>query len=408
MRSKIFCSSFLIPITLAPSCVVASPQSWETTSPIQSYDPIEAILSKQRNKEESFYVYDLSKLEESHAIWEKEMYNITPFYAVKCNPNIMVLKKLASLHTHFDCASPHEIDLVLSTGVHPSRIIYANPCKRMCDIQYAHEKGVTMTTFDSVGELRKIHAVCPDMKVVLRIYANDPNARCKLSNKFGAEESQWKDILDVAKELGMELHGISFHVGSGASSSSAFEHAIMQARVLYDIATSPAYGFNIVLLDLGGGFSRSTLPSIAPAIQDAIDKYFSFPCECKVIAEPGRFYVETCATLYTKVIGAKMSTSGEYMYTLTDGVYGSFNNIVYDHAKLPQPVVLRTIHETTVHPSILFGPTCDGFDTIMTCALPKMRIGDILAFDNMGAYTVAGACNFNGIQCASPTCYYIR
>ena len=37
---------------------------------------------------------------------------------------------------------------------------------------------------------------------------------------------------------------------------------------------------------------------------------------------------------------AVVSTEHEFLYYLSDGVYGSFNNIVFDHAR-PQPVLLQ-------------------------------------------------------------------
>lgn len=340
-------------------------------------------------------------------VWERLMYNITPYYAVKCNPDKMLVRKLASIGANFDCASPAEIDIVLEQGVSPSRILYANPCKRLCDISYAFSKGVTMTTFDSVTELQKIREVAPDMKVILRIYANDPTAQCVLSNKFGAKESEWVHLIDMAKSLALNLCGISFHVGSGASNPEAFSHAIQHAHTLYDLASS--YGFDIGIIDIGGGFSSTSLGRIAPVVQTAIDKYFSFPSECQIIAEPGRYFAQTCATLYTRVIGLR-----EGCCTITDGLYGSFNNIVYDHAVTAPPIVLSkngapktAVHDQTMQETTIFGPTCDGFDTVMTCYIPQVDVGDYLVFKHMGAYTIAGACNFNGIQFMTPTVYYM-
>jgi ornithine decarboxylase len=36
---------------------------------------------------------------------------------------------MTELGLGFDCASKNEIETVLNLGVHPSRIIYAQPCK---------------------------------------------------------------------------------------------------------------------------------------------------------------------------------------------------------------------------------------------------------------------------------------
>lgn len=402
--SKFFCQLFLYsPVTLAPSCCLASPQRTTALAP----DRMNIILAKEKNNESSFYVYDMKDLEESMAIWEEQMHGICPFYAVKCNPNPKLIKKLASLGAKFDCASPNEIDVVCSEDVAPSKILYANPCKRTQDIAYALQKGVTMTTFDSVCELEKIKSVAPDMGVVLRIYANDPNARCILSNKFGARETEWARLLQAAKRMNLRLEGVSFHVGSGASTPEAFSHAIKSARDLYDLAL--AYGYKLKMLDIGGGFSRETLHKIAPTIQTAIGTYFPPSLECDVIAEPGRFFAETCGTLYTRVIGVRDACdTDDLCCTITDGLYGSFNNVVYDHAKVPYPEVISlSSAEKQLQKTTIFGPTCDGYDTVATCMLPTVQLGDYIVFRNMGAYTIAGACDFNGIKFTAPTCYAI-
>ncbi len=65
------------------------------------------------------------------------MPRVTPFYAVKCYPEPGVLRLLAALGTGFDCASKGEVEMMLNMGVHPSRIIFAHPCKRGVDIRFA-------------------------------------------------------------------------------------------------------------------------------------------------------------------------------------------------------------------------------------------------------------------------------
>ena len=60
------------------------------------------------------------------------------------------------------------------------------------------------------------------------------------------------------------------------------------------------------------------------------------------------------------------------------------------------------------HNSTLWGPTCDSADCVYKdVPLPALRNGDWLMFPNAGAYTVAGACDFNGIEFTSPTKFYI-
>jgi Pyridoxal-dependent decarboxylase, C-terminal sheet domain len=47
--------------------------------------------------------------------------------------------------------------------------------------------------------------------------------------------------------------------------------------------------------------------------------------------------------------------------------------------------------------STVFGPTCDSIDVIArSVLLPKLKVGDWMYFNNMGAYTMAAASSFNG------------
>jgi ornithine decarboxylase len=55
--------------------------------------------------------------------------------------------------------------------------------------------------------------------------------------------------------------------------------------------------------------------------------------------------------------------------------------------------------------SSVWGPTCDSIDCVCpTTMLPEgLGVGDWLAFDNMGAYTVCAASQFNGFAISQVT-----
>ena len=82
--------------------------------------------------EDSFYVVDLGVLMSQVYQWRRYFPRVDPFYAVKCNPDPVIVKTLATLGCNFDCASRQEIRLVQSACQdlpHQPEIIYANPCK---------------------------------------------------------------------------------------------------------------------------------------------------------------------------------------------------------------------------------------------------------------------------------------
>lgn len=85
--------------------------------------------------------------------------------AVKCNDSLTVLEVLAALGTGFDCASKTEINKVLSLGIEPERIIFANPAKPASHIRHAFATGVDLMTFDNEVELHKVKEIFPEARL---------------------------------------------------------------------------------------------------------------------------------------------------------------------------------------------------------------------------------------------------
>ncbi|XP_023558181.1 ornithine decarboxylase [Octodon degus] len=371
---------------------------------------------------DAFYVADLGDVLKKHLRWRKALPRVTPFYAVKCNDSKAILKTLAAIGTGFDCASKTEIQLVQSLGVSPERIIYANPCKQVSQIKYAASSGVQMMTFDSEVELLKVARAHPKAKLVLRIATDDSKAVCRLSVKFGATLKTSRLLLERARELNIDVIGVSFHVGSGCTDPETFVQAVTDARCVFDMGAE--FGFHMYLLDIGGGFPGSEdvklkFEEITSVVNPVLDKCFPADSSVRIIAEPGRYYVASAFTLAVNVIAKKLvlkeqagsddeeeASEPTFMYYVNDGVYGSFNCILYDHAHVRPLLQKRPKPDEKHYSSSIWGPTCDGLDRIVErCNLPELHMGDWMLFENMGAYTVAAASTFNGFQ--RPTIYYV-
>jgi ornithine decarboxylase len=313
---------------------------------------------------------------------------------------------MAKLGNGFDCASKAEIDLALQSGVDPSRIIYAQPCKTKSYIRYAAQKGVKQMTFDNADELYKIKADFPDAELYLRILTDDSTSLCRLSMKFGASLDVARPLLELARQLELKVVGVSFHVGSGAEDPRAFLKAVQDARFVFDQAAE--VGHELHTLDVGGGFCDDTFEKFAGILSQAIDTYF--PAQIRIIAEPGRYYVAGAFTLAANVIARRDvrdptdASRDAYMLYLNDGVYGNFSNIIFDHQHpVAQVLTCGVGGDGSVSFSrgidySIWGPTCDGIDVISErITLPGLvDVGDWLYFENMGAYTRCSATRFNG------------
>lgn len=131
---------------------------------------VSSILADAQDVDESaFFTADLSLVLSHLHLWRAHLPTITPFYAVKCNPDPYVLRLLAGSGAGFDCASAGEIRQVLSMfssgeerkRVGRDRVVFANPCKAASFIRGARKEGVEMMTFDNHDELLKIAKLYP-------------------------------------------------------------------------------------------------------------------------------------------------------------------------------------------------------------------------------------------------------
>jgi hypothetical protein len=162
-----------------------------------------SIESKQR----AFYVNDLGIVKQQYARWVRNLPLARPFYAMKCNPDPILVQLLANQGAGFDCASAAEIEQALSTGVKPEEIIFANPIKNAKSLQYAASVGVNKMTFDNADELHKIHAYHPKGELVLRILADDSHSLMRFGSKFGAPFESVEGLMRLAKELNLKVIG---------------------------------------------------------------------------------------------------------------------------------------------------------------------------------------------------------
>ena len=368
------------------------------------YDIINSILEHNMS-EEAFYIVDIGKIIRQYLKWEEFMPDIKPHYAVKSNPNPLILKTLSALGCNFDCASKNEMAAVIAITNDPSRIIFANPIKMSNQIQYARSIDVDLMTFDSEFELYKIKLYHTYSDLILRIKVNDAKSVCKFSSKFGATLDEADTLFGIAKTLQLNVTGISFHVGSGCSDLDQYRDAIVDARQYFKLAKDK-FDMDLTVLDIGGGFpgtDNDTLrfEDIAQTIMTTTREQFADVPNLKLIAEPGRFLVANSHTLVINVIGKKerVTEEGEkelILYT-NEGVYSSFNCIIFDHV-IP---ILKPYNERDgpLYKTTVFGSTCDAFDRITdTIMLPNLAIGEWIFTENFGAYTIAAASSFNGFS----------
>jgi ornithine decarboxylase len=258
---------------------------------------------------------------------------------------------------------------------------------------------------DNVYEAAKIARLTPDVKLLLRLAVSASSSLINLSAKFGAPVESALEVLEASESLGLDIRGISFHVGSQCINPEDYRCALSEVRRFWDVAASR--GFRLEVLDIGGGFPapyRGEAPSMeafGAVVSAGLRESFG-DLPIRIVAEPGRGLSAECTTLITQVIGKNVRGSLPWYY-LDDGIYGSFSGIVFDHASFP--LWDRNRGDREVGSCVVAGPTCDSGDVICRDQmLPSLEIGELILVPSMGAYAGASACPFNGLPVAKSVC----
>ena len=338
---------------------------------------------------------DCHELADRYRALQQALPGVDFFYAVKAFPNSTVVKVLNSLGAGFDIASAGELKLMREQHISPRRCIHTHPIKKDREIRAALRFGCTTFVVDNLAELEKFVPYRNRVGLLLRVSYRNPDAVVDLSKKFGCDLRNAPMLLARARELGIRVKGLSFHVGSQSATATAQAQAVRACGEL--IRDEAGKGTALSILDIGGGFPvdyRGGIGNIESFVAPLKVALAELPAGVEVIAEPGRYLVASAVTGLFSVVG-KAHRGEQTWYYLDDGVYGSFSGIVYDHAHYP----LRPLVESeTLQSCVVAGPTCDSIDVIAEDArLPELNVGDVLIGEMMGAYTAASATEFNSL-----------
>lgn len=339
-------------------------------------------------------ILDCERVRQQYLQLKAALAGVELHYALKPLPHPAVVRALDQLDASFDLATSGEIALVRSLGIAPQRCIHTHPVKRETDIREAVEAGITTFVVDTAEEIGKFAAWRERVALLIRLSFRSPDAVVDLSRKFGCDPQAVPMLLKQAKETGVRVRGLSFHVGSQAVDPAKYVEAIRVCVGLFAGARSGGLA-QLDTLDIGGGFPvayRQPVPQIEAFCAPIREALRALPAGVRVIAEPGRFIVAPAAIGVATVMG-RAYREGRWWYYLDDGVYGLYSGKHYEHASYPITPLGKS---GPLHPSVLSGPTCDSVDVIDDhIELPELQIGDRIVGGVMGAYTWATACEFN-------------
>ena len=349
------------------------------------------------------FVIDHAELRKNYALFRKHFPRVQAYYAVKVNSDPVVVETFYKLGGSFDVASMQEFHTVYRfiEDLPPQerqdfiwdKIIYANPIKPIETLQEL-DRYKPLVTFDNEEEVKKIAKHAPNAGLALRLRVPNTGSMVELSSKFWALPGEAVQLIACAHDHGLTVEGVSFHVGSQCTNPENYIQAIHLSAGIF--AEAKSRGFDLQLLDIGGGFpaaydaSVPRFATLSKKLNYELDRLF--PKSIEILAEPGRFLVASAGSAVSKIIG-KAVRNDKLCYYVDDGVYHTYSGIIFDHCTYR----MKSFKAGPTQLCAVFGPTCDALDTISLAEqLPDLKIGDYLYSNTIGAYSAASSTHFNG------------
>lgn len=376
-------------------------------------EPETDVKEKLFSRKTPFFVFDLDRIRENI---QGVRDNFSPdklLYAVKANSHPKVLSTVKGEGCGFEVNNSGELEKVINAGGSVSDCINNSPVTGAREVRELYSKGVRDFCVDSKAQVDNLSYNAPGSDVFVRIYNENKASRFKL-NRLGIHTKDAPELMQYAKEQGLNLKGATFHVGSQCSNLDNWTEGIYQSSVLFDKFPELSH------LNVGGGLpvqyanEISDMKSISECIEDGLGKYFSRRPAFYI--EPGRYIVGDSACTVSTVIQAEeqedisravvdMSVFSGFMEIIEIG--DGFRYLVTTDSKGP----MKKYH--------VEGCTCAGTDIIVPeVKLPRLHVdyknpenSSRVIFENTGAYTLDflgknDKSGFNGAP--TPPVYFVE
>jgi len=348
------------------------------------------------------YVYDANKIKHQYNRLVKSfksVKNLQLNYAVKALSNISILKYLIDLGSGIDAVSIQEVHLALKGGINPEKIIYTPNGVSMDEIKFASELGVKIN-IDNLSVLEDFGNSHPEIPICIRINphimagGNSNISVGHIDSKFGISIHQIPHLKRIVENTKIRINGVHMHTGSDILDIDVFLRA---AEILFETAN---HFKDLDFIDFGSGFKVPYYPGDSETNIEELGKKLSkrFNLFCKsygknltLIFEPGKFLVSEAGKFICKVNSIKQTTS-----TVFAQVDSGFNHFL-------RPMMYGANHhienisnpdDTERYYSIV-GYICETDTFASNRKVSTISIGDLLCFNNAGAYCHTMSSNYN-------------
>ena len=348
------------------------------------------------------YVYDTDKIESQYNRLTDAFSTVKSLklnYAVKALSNINILKFFKNIGAGLDTVSIQEVQLGLTTGIDPQKIIFTPNGVSLKEIEEVAKLGVQIN-IDNLSILELFGQKHPEIPVCVRINphimagGNSKISVGHIDSKFGISIHQVPHIKRVVENTGMNINGIHMHTGSDILDIDTFLRA---TEILFDVAKQFD---DIDFIDFGSGFKvpykegdiSTDIEQLGLQLSERFNDFcVEYGKDITLMFEPGKFLVSDAGVFLAKVNVVKQTTSTVFAH-----VDSGFNHLV-------RPMMYNSYHHITniSNPEgrdryySVVGYICETDTFGSNRRIAEISEEDVLCFHNAGAYCFSMASNYN-------------
>ena len=313
-------------------------------------------------------------------------------YSIKANP--FLIPAMLHLTELLEVCSPGELTICADLGVPPQAILFSGVTKTAADIAHAMDAGVTRFTAESPRHVALLEEAAAARGRVYPVLL-----RLTAGTQFGMDEDDLiACIANADNTPHLRFEGIHFFAGTQRRKLAEQRAELAMLAALMD-RLKAEYGFATERLEYGPGLyfpyfaheddsdTLAPLRELAPDLQAMAERV-------DLTVEMGRFFASACGAYLTAVEDIKVNRG--HPYAIVDGgihhvnyLGGNMGMRLPRIAHIPCESAPRAID---AQDWTLCGSLCTTADVLVRKApLGALAVGDVLAFLNVGAYSVTEA-----------------
>jgi len=360
------------------------------------------LLSIVKEHGSPVYVYDADQIVANYHTLKNAFKGVDVHlkYACKALTNISILKVLRKEGAGLDTVSIEEAKMGLHAGYEPKEILFTPNSVSFEEIQEAVELGLVIN-IDELSTLERFGneygdkvPCCIRLNPHIMAGGNSHISVGHIDSKFGISIYQVPHIKRIVDALKINVNGLHMHTGSDILDAEVF---LRGAKLLYEAAKSFD---DLEFMDFGSGFKvKYKEGDITTDVNDIGAKIVeSFKIFCKEYGrdlqlwfEPGKYLVSDAGQLLVDVNVVKQTTSTVFAgvnsgqnHLLRPMMYDAYHNIT----NISNPKGTGRIYSVV-------GYICESDTLGYDRRLNEVRVGDILAISNAGAYGFSMSSNYN-------------